>query len=361
MTTTVATQRDDSPPRGTTMKALVLTEERRLKLVDRPVPCVSEADDVLVRVSQTGICGTDRSVLVGKFNAVPGTVLGHEAVGRVAEHGHAVTGLEVGDRVVINPTLFCGTCERCLGGAFNHCTRKSGNEVGIDRHGSYAEYILLPAGFVHRVPPDMDDNRAVVIEPLACVLSNIEAASVQPGSAVIVLGGGPIGLLFALAVSHLGSPVTLIERDPYRRAFAHDFLGAHQNTTVSIGGPDDLSEVAPAPTVVDTVGSLLSTALEKATPGGTVVVMGYDSRSEIPIRPLDILLRGIRIVGAGDYNGPVFPRAVDMARRLPLERLITHRFTLDRYEEALDMLAGHNQDGYAAQKVVVLSRTEAVG
>lgn len=338
------------------MKALVLTEERTLALSERAAPSVTRPDDVIVRIRQTGVCGTDRSVLVGKFPAATGVVLGHEAVGVVEAVGPGATDLRPGDRVVANPTLYCGSCDACLRGRLNHCTRKTGNEVGIDRDGSYAEYLVLPEAFWHRIPDEISDDKAVLVEPLACVLSNVDAARMTPGTPVTVLGGGPIGLLFALVTTYLGSPTALVEKDPFRRGFAEDLLGSGRNAPARVVGAAD-PRAAAAPVVVDTVGSMLEIALDLVAVGGTVVVMGYDSRATSKVTPLDLLMRGITIVGAGDYNSHIFPRALDLARFLPLERLVTHRFALDRFDEALAALAGTG-GGYAAQKVVIESRLE---
>jgi 2-desacetyl-2-hydroxyethyl bacteriochlorophyllide A dehydrogenase len=342
------------------MKALVLTHDHELRLTDRPIPPLTCPTDVLVRIRQSGVCGTDRSVLVGKFSAVPGTIMGHEAVGEVAEVGPEVTALQPEDRVVINPTLYCGSCAACLRGMLDRCLRKAGSEVGIDRDGTYAEYLVLAERFLHKIPDEMSDDRAVVIEPLACVLNNLDAAKLMPGEPVMIMGGGPIGLLCALVAAHIGSQVTVVERDPYRRRFAAGLMEIPCAAELTIIGTDQLDGVGPQPTIIDAVGNLLSTALNRIAPGGTVVVMGYDSHAEASVRPLDILQHGITIVGAGDYNSHIFPRAVDMARCLPLERLITHRFPLDRHADAFAVLAGGSRD-YAAQKVLIESRAGDAG
>jgi 2-desacetyl-2-hydroxyethyl bacteriochlorophyllide A dehydrogenase len=342
------------------MKALVLTDDHALRLTARPVPRLASPRDVLVRVRQTGICGTDLGVLNGKFSAVPGTIMGHEAVGDVVEAGPDASMLRPGDRVVVNPTLYCGHCAACLRGALNHCLHKAGNEVGIDRDGSYAEYLVLPEQFLHQIPAYMCDDRAVVIEPLACVLSNLGAAKLMPGDPVMILGGGPIGLLCAMVAGHMGSQVTVIERDPYRRKLAPGLLAMGPDDDLAVIGPDELDQSKVTPIIIDAVGNQLSTALERVASGGTVVIMGYDRRAEVAVRPLDILQRGITIVGAGDYNSQIFPRAIEMARRLPLERLITHRFTLDRHADAFAVLAG-SDSGYSAQKVIIESRTGDAG
>jgi fructokinase len=338
------------------MRALVLTGDRRLKLVERDRPRLASPRDVLVRVHQTGVCGTDRSVLVGKFAAAPGVVMGHEAVGEVAETGPEVTGLSVGQRVIVNPTLYCGRCERCLRDQTNFCHHKTDNEIGIDRDGSYADYIVLEDRFLHRIPDGVDYDRAVLTEPLACVLNNLDAARLVPGDPVTVIGGGPIGLVFAVTARHLGSPVALIERDAFRYQRARELLG-RLAPGVEVVGTDAVHKLPKAPTIVDTVGNQLDLALGLASVAGTVVVMGYDSRAEIVVRPLGLLQRGLRIVGAGDYHGSHFPRAVELAARLPLEELITHRFPMEHHEAAFATLAG-GDGGYRALKVVIHSGWE---
>jgi threonine dehydrogenase-like Zn-dependent dehydrogenase len=340
------------------MRALVLNEALQLELVERERPTINLQTDVLVRVYQTGVCGTDRSVLVGKFPAAAGVIMGHEAVGIVAEIGVDVTGLAVGDRVVVNPTLYCGRCDPCRSGRMNFCRNKKGEEVGIDRDGSYAEYMVLEDRFLHHIPDDVGYDRAVVTEPLACVLNNLDAAQITPADAVTVIGGGPIGVLCAMTARYLGSPVTVVERDSYRRKQAHDLLHGTFPDEIAVVTLDEVDAISPAPAVIDTVGNQVELAVDLTATAGTAVVMGYDSWAKYTIRPLSILQRGIRIVGAGDFNGPHFPRAVELASRLPLERLVTHHFSLEQHEKAFATLATDPETGYSALKVVIRSMSE---
>lgn len=339
------------------MRALVLTESNELALVERDRPALGGPRDVLVRVYQTGICGTDRSVLVGKFAAEAGVIMGHEAVGEVAEAGPDA-GFAIGDRVIVNPTLYCGRCSSCLDGRMNFCLNKTGTEVGIDRDGSYAEYMVLEDRFLHRIPDGVDYDRAVVAEPLACVLNNLDAAQLTPGERVTVIGGGPIGLVCAMTARYLGSPVVLVERDDYRREQAAALLAECYPDGIDVVSADAADTLRQTRVVIDTVGNQLELAVRLTATAGTAVVMGYDSRAEATVRPLQILQRGLRIVGAGDFNGPHFPRAVELVARLPLERLVTHRFPLERHEEAFAALATGSGGGYSALKVVLRSHDE---
>ncbi|MFI1016692.1 zinc-binding dehydrogenase [Streptomyces sp. NPDC020965] len=323
------------------MKALILSERHTLSLVDRPRPEVVAPDDVVVRVLQTGICGTDRSILVGKFPGRPGVVMGHESVGTVESVGSAVTTHRPGDRVVISTTVYCGACPSCLRGDTNFCADKAGNEVGLDSDGAFAEYVRLPARLFHTVPDGMDPDRAVLVEPLACVLNNLAAGQLRAGETAVVVGGGPMGVVCAMAAHHYGARVLLVEPDAYRRdrcrsLFTRPPVGGER---FSAHAPTETALAACGDVVVDTVGGLLEQSLTYAAPRGRVVVMGYDSLATATVRPLDILLGGLRIVGAGDYNSAMFPRAIELARWLPLERLITHRFPLEEHAAALAALA----------------------
>ncbi|MEU3777772.1 alcohol dehydrogenase catalytic domain-containing protein [Streptomyces sp. NPDC032472] len=337
------------------MKALTLTAERTLALVDHPKPEPRAADDVVIRVTQSGICGTDRSVLVGKFPAETGVVMGHEAVGIVDSTGPGVTRFAVGDRVVVNPTLYCGQCTPCLEGHWNFCRHKAGTEVGLDYDGSFAEFMRLPELFCHAIPDGMSFNRAVVVEPLACALNNIEAGRLAAGETAVVVGGGPMGVVTAMAAQLHGARVHLVEPDPVRRALDQEVFDTPEFAgRVTLHTPDDPGLTERGDLVVDSVGNLLEQSLAYAAVRGRVVVMGFDNKASATVRPLTLLQRGLQIIGAGDYNSMIFPKAVELARQLPLERVVTHRFGLADHEEAFRVLAAVPGAEYAALKVLLV-------
>ncbi|MFI1166149.1 zinc-binding dehydrogenase [Streptomyces sp. NPDC020801] len=337
------------------MKALTLTGDRSLELVDRPKPEPREATDVVIRIVQSGICGTDRSVLVGKFPAEPGVVMGHEAVGVVEATSPGVTRFAPGDRVIINPTLYCGSCATCLEGHWNFCGNKAGTEVGLDYDGSFAEFMRLPELFCHAIPDRMSFDRAVVVEPLACALNNIEAGRLQPGEIAVIVGGGPMGAVTAMAAARYGARVLVVEPDPVRQSLDREIFAAPEfEGRISVHAPDDVELTHRAHLVVDSVGNLLEQSLGYATQRGRVVVMGFNSNATATVRPLEILQRGLQIIGAGDYNSMIFPKAVELARSIPLERLITHRFPLEDHAEAFKALAAVPGADYAALKVVLV-------
>jgi fructokinase len=322
-----------------------------VELTTRPVPEISGVDDVLVRVSATGVCGTDRGILLGNFPAVSGVILGHEAVGEVAAVGPAVSSLRPGDRVVINPTYYCGTCRPCRQGSPAHCQAKEGREIGVDCDGTMAGYIALPERFAHRLPEGMSLRRASQVEPLACVLNNLAAASPRPGDYILVWGAGPIGTLCAFVLAAQGARVSLAERDPQRADLARSILPAR--VSVSAGPTEGLRPDV----IIDTVGTLLEDALDRIENGGTVVVMGEREGVGATVAIRSLVTRGLRIVGAGPYSPRDFKLALDLARELPLEALITHELPLERHAEGFGLLAAGplTEGGYGAMKVLLIS------
>jgi fructokinase len=161
-----------------------------------------------------------------------------------------------------------------------------------------------------------------------------------------------------MVARYLGSPIIVIERDEYRRKQALELLTDIFPDGITVVSTDDMTSLPQGPAVIDTVGNQLAFAIDLTAPAGTVVIMGYDSRAETSMQPLKILQRGLRIVGAGDFKGPHFSRAVALAARLPLEKLITHHFRLEEHEAAFAALAVGSNQGYSALKVVIRSTTE---
>ena len=329
-----------------TMRCVIWADGGRVEVVSRPLPRIARPRDVLVRVHATGICGTDRAIVLGEFPAEPGVLLGHETSGEVVAAG-SDAGLSPGDPVVINPTFFCGECFHCLRGRAEHCDRKDGREVGIDCPGTMAEYFVADERFLHRLPAGLSYTRASLIEPLACVLANLEAAAPAWGHRVIVAGGGPIGLLAALVLGVRGHRPWLVERDPYRTALARRALPGVQVAST-------LAEVPHPPDVVlDTTGLLLAESVAAVAPGGTVVVMGEREGATARLGARAIATRGIGVVGAGPYPPRLFRIAADLAAELPMERLVTHELPLGDAVEAFALL-GIGGGAYRAGKVLLI-------
>ena len=336
------------------MKALILNDRHSLQLVDKTKPSIESASEAIFQVAYTGICGTDRSVLVGKFPANTGVVMGHESVGVVAEAGEEAS-VAVGDRVLLNPTLYCGWCPRCRLGNQNFCINKRGTEVGLDMDGTYAEYMKVDSRYLHIIPDSMTFERAVLIDPLACALNNVERAQVSCNDRVLIIGGGPIGALCAMVVLIKGAEVTLVETSDVRREMVSDFLSGvsvrKANVVAELCTSSDVYSVA-----IDTVGSCLTECVSKLDVGGRAVLMGYNSNVQTALRNIDIVTNAWSIMGAGDFTPAIFENALSLSSSLPLEKLVTHVFPLESYEEAFALLGmGQGNGNYNAMKVLLRS------
>jgi threonine dehydrogenase-like Zn-dependent dehydrogenase len=340
------------------MKAIVFKGLRRLALEERPEPVPARPDDVLVRIDSTGICGTDRNIYLGNFRARPDIILGHESVGVVAAVGGGVRSLKPGDRVIVNPTLHCGACDYCRRGELNFCDNKAGTEVGVDRDGTFAGFSLFPEQFLYRMPEGLSFERAVLVEPLACVLNNAYAAELRPEDEVAILGAGPIGMVWALFAQRAARRVIMVERNGFRVRFARERL-EHVVDSSQEGWQAAVVEACGGRkprVVVDTTGVALEPALGLVSKGGRVVLMGFNAGYTATLHPLTLVGHGIRIIGAGDYNSQIFPAAIELAAALPLEQLVTHQLPLEEYERAFGLIAGGDDAStYGAMKVVIRS------
>lgn len=343
------------------MKALVYKQTQKLAIEDRPKPSIIQADDVIVKIISTGICGTDRNIYLGRFKARENVILGHESVGIIEEIGNKVTKFTKGDRVIINPTLHCGRCDRCRRGEINLCENKSGKEIGVDRDGTFAQFAILPEEFIFKIPNGMSFDQAVFVEPLACVLNNANAANLSPSDDVAIMGAGPIGMIWALFAKKVASEVLMIEKDPFRINFAKKKIKkvVDANAENVIEAAIKINRGRKPRIVVETTGVMLEQGLELVDKGGKVVVMGFNSKYKASVNPQYLVNNAISIIGAGDYNSHIFPKAIDIASKIYLEDLITQKFPLEAYDEAFSLLSvpssvKRNQEYYQAMKVLIV-------
>lgn len=340
-----------------TMAGVVFDGPGSIALRQRPVPVLGN-DEVLVRIAVTGICGTDRGIVLGEFPASPGVILGHEAAGEVVALGTGVTGYAPGDRVVINPTSYCLGCRPCLRDQWAYCTDKAGREIGVDCDGTMTEYLAVCQRYVHRLPTSLTFRAAALVEPLACVLNNLRCAAPRPDDQIVIIGAGPIGTLCAHVLIARGARVSVVERDAARARLARDILGPAPVLQYGVALAEDLGDCDRPDVVIDTTGVLLEQVLEVVECGGTVVVMGEREGASASLAPRSLVTRGISVRGAGPYAPSDFERALTLADKLDLDTLVTHVVPLDRYPEAFALLGlGPSPDPgprrYQAMKVLL--------
>lgn len=309
---------------GSTMPAAVLADAGRLEIAERPVPALDGSGDVLLDVEACGICGTDLQILGGGHPATPGVVLGHEFAGTVSEVGDGVEGVEPGQRVVVAPNVSCGQCAWCRRGLRNQCERFTTHGVFVD--GGLAPHVRVPASACHPVAAALPAHIAALVEPLSTVVHGARQARPFPGETALVIGAGPIGLMFVALFRLAGLRVAVSELSEERAELARSF-GAEE-----LGG-------APADVVVDAVGSQLPAALDRVAKGGRILLFGVNARARAEIAQERITRDELTVLGSF-VGQDVFPDAIRLLEggRLDLEPLVTHRIGLEELPGAVEEL-----------------------
>jgi L-iditol 2-dehydrogenase len=317
-----------------------------------PVPEIA-AGEVLIRVAACGICGTDIKKIQHGFIAPP-QIFGHEVAGTVVALGSGVSRWKVGDRVVSFHHVPCQNCFYCRRRLFSQCAayKKVGLTAGFDPNGGgFAEYVrampwIVEHGMVE-IPPGVQFEEATFVEPVNTCLKAIEKARVAAGETVLVMGQGPIGLLLMMVARLAGAAVFTSDPMPDRRmmslrlgaaaAFdpAEGRLGDEIRNHTEGRGADAVVVAAPIP-------ALLAEALAAARPGGRVLLFAQNDphmKMEFPAMAVGVEEKEI----VGSYSAAV-DRQEESARLvfsrvLPVAELITHRFRLEQFAEALSLAA----------------------
>ena len=197
------------------MNALVYQGPKKLVLEKHAVPQPSPGE-AIIRVEAVGICGSELEGYLGHSSVrKPPLVMGHEFCGTIERLGEDASGFHAGDRVIVNPLIACGNCDRCRIGKANICRNRQ--IIGIHRPGAFAEYVKVPIANMYAVPRGMDANLASLAEPLAVCIHALKLG-LKPYKDVMIIGAGPIGLLTVQAARAAGAGrVLIIDRHPNRR------------------------------------------------------------------------------------------------------------------------------------------------
>jgi alcohol dehydrogenase len=343
------------------MRALVYHGPGEKSLDDRPMPVLVDADDAIVRVTYTTICGTDLHILKGDVpTCEPGRILGHEGVGVIERIGTAVSTFKPGDHVLISCITSCGKCPPCRRGMYSHC-ETGGWILGNKIDGTQAQYVRIPHADTSLYPiPDGSDEAALVM--LSDILPTgfecgVLNGKVQPGASVAIVGGGPIGLA-ALLTAQFYSPATIIvlDRDENRLAVAKRF-GATE--CINIDATDPVAAVmrltanAGVDCAIEAVGVPASFQLCQSlvAAGGTIANIGVHG-TKVDLHLESLWDRNIAITTrlVDTVSTPMLLRTV-AAGKLEPEALITHRFNLNDVLSAYDTFA--NAAKNKALKVII--------
>ncbi len=318
------------------MRAAVITGVGQVEVATVPDP-VAGPRDVIVSVEGCGICGTDLHILQGEFAPTLPIVPGHEFAGTVVEVGKQVTELAVGDRVAVDPSLFCGECFYCRRGRGNLCERW--NAIGVSVPGGAAEFCVAPVANCVKLPDHVSTTDAALIEPLSCTVRGFDVLSPRVGDHYLIYGAGTMGLMnLELAKRAGAASVDIVDLNPARLETARQ-LGVSSAVTSA----DELDRARGWEIVIDCTGvvAAIQDGLGRVSKGGTFLQFGVSDENAVATwSPFKIYNQEIRIVGSMAVLHS-YERAADLfaAGVLKPEIMISHRFPLQDYPAALDQFA----------------------
>jgi 2-desacetyl-2-hydroxyethyl bacteriochlorophyllide A dehydrogenase len=325
------------------MKAAYYEGNKRIRIGDceqRP----PGPDEVRLQVSYCGICGTDLHVFHGNMDhrvKMP-QVIGHEMSGVIVDIGDGVKDLNVGEAVVVRPLDACGDCPACRAGHSHICHNL--NFIGIDSPGALQGSWTVPADTIHRLPKGFDMRLGALIEPLAVACHDVRLGAIEAGEQVVVLGGGPIGLLVGLVTRSKGAEVVISEPRNFRRGLSAEMgiasvdptkedLVAYVEEKTDGAGADAVFEVSGAKAGAETMTQILRTR-------GRIILVAIFPQPT-PVDLFRFFWRELRLLGARVYEAQDFEEAIALADsgQLPLERLITTVEPLDNTMGAFESIA----------------------
>jgi len=318
------------------MKAIVYSGAWDIDIQDRAEPEITLPDEVIVEIKATGICGTDLSIISGEYMAKPSVIIGHESAGVIVAKGIGVESCEIGQRVIIDPTYFCGYCENCRRGQRNHCLHKSSTEAGVSIDGTFTKYFKTTKHFIYPLNDNIPFEQGAMSEPLSCVLTAVKKLAVTPFMRTAILGGGPIGLLFYMALTQHGIQEGVVyeaSRQRIKLIEENNVLSKHWKIE-----PAFIPQKNQYDLIIDTTGSLLEKSMQAIADGGKISMMGLRNNQQT-INPREIADRSISIIGSID-SMDTFKHAVDMINsgRMGLEKIITNDYNLDDFKLAIEHL-----------------------
>lgn len=327
------------------MQAAVMTDIETLEFEDRARPS-PDADEVLVRITDVGICGSDLHYYeegrIGDFVVDSPIILGHECAGEVAEVGSDVTSVESGARVAIEPGVPCRMCEFCKRGAYHLCPDIVFMATPPD-DGAFVEYVLWPADFVYELPENVSSVAGALGEPLSVGIHACRRAEVELDDTVLVTGAGPIGML-ALEVARAAGAGDV---------YVSDVVPSKLDRAADRGAADtfdvrerDLAEAVASATdgsgidvVIEASGAepVYGSILDAVRRGGTVTCVGLPEVSTIPIDITKAAVKEVDLYGSFRYSN-TYREAVDLLRRgeVDLEGIVDQEFPFEELETALD-------------------------
>ncbi|GAA3806881.1 MULTISPECIES: zinc-dependent alcohol dehydrogenase family protein [Amycolatopsis] len=317
------------------MRAAIVDQPGSIRVGEVPDPTPGERD-VVIKVGACGICGTDLHIADGHFPPTPYPIVpGHEFAGEIVEIGENVPGgWQVGDRVAVDPSLFCGYCDPCRAGHGNLC--ENWGATGDTVNGAFAEYVAVPASTCYRLPDHLSWQEGALVEPVSCAVHGVRRIGVEAGEHFLVVGAGTMGLVMQMLLQRAGARVTVVDRNASRLPRAKD-LGAHAVAT-------DVSELDGErfDAAADCTGAApaIEAAFDALRRGGRLLVFGVaPAEARVALSPFRIYNDEITVVGSMAVLHS-YGAALDLVASgaIDTKALLTDALPLERFPDALDLM-----------------------
>ncbi|QTP58365.1 zinc-binding alcohol dehydrogenase family protein [Billgrantia antri] len=335
------------------MKAFQVNAPLDYTIAEVEVPRAA-VGEVLVKVAFAGICGSDMHIIHGDnaFVRFP-RITGHEFAGTVEALGEGAEGIEIGDRVCIDPVISCGKCYPCRIGRPNVCSALQ--VIGVHRDGGFEEWVNVPVGNVHRLPEGLGLEAGALVEPYSIAANVLERMQPLRGDRLLVYGAGVIGLtILQMARAQGIEDITVVDLIDERLTTARE-LGAtrtwHGKEDIE-GAVSELTGGEGIPLIADAacVPALLPQMLRIASPAGRIGLLGFNPTPSDLVQ-LEVIKKELTLVGSR-LNNRKFPDVLDRmaSGRLDPLALVSHRLPFDEMPGAIDMLDHHPE---RARKVLI--------
>lgn len=322
------------------MRAALFKEPHRIDLIKKELP-VAKQNELIIKIDTCGICGTDFHIFNGTAPAKNNTILGHEFSGVIIDKGKENNDFKVGDRVVVDPNIYCGFCSYCKEGNVHFC--KNHKALGVTLDGGFAEYAVVPSSQVYLIPDDLPLNRASFAEPLSCCIRGIDRAQIKAGENVSIVGGGTIGLIMMQLAKLSGAAnVIVIEPQQHKRELAiqlgADFVFSPDDSRL-IDSIQDITH-GGSNTAIECAGNsnAVTIALNLVRRGGKVIIFGLASRDSKIELNLQEAFRNEVIIKFSFLNPFTFSRAVELlsARKINVEKFSVSEVTFENLSNVLE-------------------------
>ncbi|MHA1379127.1 MAG: zinc-dependent alcohol dehydrogenase [Candidatus Helarchaeota archaeon] len=330
------------------MKGAILQEKGKIVIKDNiPKPKIKK-DQVLIKVKNCGICGSDMESYHSGALILSGLIIGHEFSGEIVEIGESVKKWKIGDRVTANPNLNCGKCNFCLQGQENLC-RKSLEGIGLAYNGAMAEFVGVRADRLHSLPQNVSFEEGALVEPLTIAVYGVQESWFKIGENAVVYGAGTIGLLTTQVLNTIGaSDIYVIEPSEFNQKKALE-MGASEvfmpnnwgkiNKLTNKIGPDHVFDCAGVP-------QTYINSIKIVRKGGFITVIGLHAEPFQMEGFMQLLTKNITMRGIYGYNQDTFRTTISLLKKkkIDVKPIITKKIKVGEVPEAFKTLSNPNNE-----------------